>query len=114
MKVICLLMPPLSTPCTCPFLIICIASYPCNVFHAVAKDKQTQHSFGPNGVGPGANEHGRERKQPEKPTSDEPPLQRAQVQFVDHGDSRKADHGFVGEVDGPKDEEQRSHSPTDA
>ena len=30
---------PLFTPRTCPFLIICIASYPCNVLHAVSKEK---------------------------------------------------------------------------
>src|SRR5258708_12002779 len=31
---------PLCTPCTCPFLILCIASYPCTVFHAVSKEKK--------------------------------------------------------------------------
>lgn len=31
---------PLFTRCTCPFLIMFITSYPCNVLHAVAKEKK--------------------------------------------------------------------------
>jgi hypothetical protein len=30
----------LCTPCICPFLIMCIASYPCNVRQAVSKEKK--------------------------------------------------------------------------
>ncbi len=37
---ICLTAAPLSTPCTCPFRIMFMISYPCSVRHAVSKEKQ--------------------------------------------------------------------------
>lgn len=33
------------TPCTCPFLILCIISYPCHVFHAVSNEKKPIPGF---------------------------------------------------------------------
>lgn len=40
MKEICPTMVPFSTPCICLFRSIFILSYPCNVFHAVLKEKK--------------------------------------------------------------------------
>jgi hypothetical protein len=40
MNVACPKLSPLLTPCTCPFLIMFITSYPCNVLHAVSNEKK--------------------------------------------------------------------------
>ena len=40
MNVTCCGLSPLFTPCTYPFLIMFITSYPCNVLHAVSKEKK--------------------------------------------------------------------------
>lgn len=40
MNVACLKLSPLLTPCICPFLIMLIASYLCNVRQAVSKEKK--------------------------------------------------------------------------
>src|SRR5260370_5511746 len=40
MKAAWLVLSPFFTPCICPFLIICIASYPWRVRHAVSNEKK--------------------------------------------------------------------------
>ncbi len=40
MNAICPRMSPFSTPRICPFLTMFMTSYPCNVFHAVSKEKK--------------------------------------------------------------------------
>src|SRR6185437_12910906 len=40
MNLACCRLSPLPTPFTCPFRIMCITSYPCNVRHAVSKEKK--------------------------------------------------------------------------
>ncbi len=41
MNATCPMMSPFSTPCTCPFRIRFILSYPCKVFQAVSKEKKS-------------------------------------------------------------------------
>src|SRR5260370_5749083 len=40
MNAACLRLSPLLTPCICPFLIMFMTSYPCNVRQAVSKEKK--------------------------------------------------------------------------